>query len=155
MRIRPLVLSAALAPALAAAQLPPRAAVRARVDSIALAVIAAGRVPGLSIAVLRGRDTLVLGGWGFADLENRVPARAETVYRIGSITKQFTAALVMQLVHDGRLSLDDSLQQYVPGLPTPRGRVTIRHLLTHTSAIVNYTNLPASPHGLRNEPVHD
>ena len=126
------------------AQLPSPALVAARVDSIARAAVESGRVPGISIAAVRGSDTLVMAGWGLADLENRVPAGARTVYRIGSITKQFTAALVLMAVHEGRVRLDDSIQQYVPGFPTPGGRVTIRHLLTHTSGIPNYTALGAS-----------
>jgi D-alanyl-D-alanine carboxypeptidase len=125
----------------AAAQRPDRAALAARVDTLARAAIANEKIPGLSIAVVRGTDTIVMRGWGFADLEHQVPAGPETVYRIGSITKQFTALSILQLAEQGKLSLDDSLQRFVPGFPTPGRRVTIRHLLTHTSGIPSYTSI--------------
>jgi CubicO group peptidase (beta-lactamase class C family) len=141
MRNRVLALALAGLPTVAHAQAPARRVVASQVDSIARAALQPGRVPGLSIAVVRGSDTLVMAGWGMADLENRVPAGPQTVYRIGSITKQFTAALILIAERDGHLGLDDSLQQYVPGFPTPGGRVSIRHLLTHTSGIPSYTSL--------------
>ena len=124
-----------------AAQHPDRAALAARVDTIALGAMAAERIPGLSIAVVRGADTVLARGWGYADLENRVPATVQTVYRIGSITKQFTALAILQLAEQGRLSLDDTLQRFVPTFPAPGRRVTIRHLLTHTSGIPSYTSI--------------
>ncbi len=123
------------------AQRPDRTALAARVDTIARGAMAAERIPGLSIAVVRGADTIVARGWGYADLENRVPATAQTVYRIGSITKQFTALAIMQLAEQGRLSLNDTLQRFVPSFPTPGRHVTIRHLLTHTSGIPSYTSI--------------
>jgi CubicO group peptidase (beta-lactamase class C family) len=123
------------------AQQPDRAALAAKVDTIARAALAAERIPGLSIAVLRGADTVVLRGWGYADLENRVPATPQTVYRIGSLTKQFTALAILQLAEQGRLSLDDTLQRFVPSFPTPGRRITIRQLLTHTSGVPSYTSI--------------
>jgi len=125
----------------AAAQVPPRAEVVQRVDSMVRAAMATERIPGVSVALVRGTDTLVARGWGLADLENQVPATERTVYRIGSVTKQFTALAILQLAEAGRLSLDDSIQQYVPDLRTPGGRVTLRHLLNHTSGIPSYTSL--------------
>jgi len=125
----------------ALAQQPDRATLAAKVDTIARAALAAERIPGLSIAVLRGADTVLLRGWGYADLEQRVPATPQTVYRIGSLTKQFTALAILQLAEQGRLSLDDSLQRFVPSFPTPGRRITIRQLLTHTSGIPSYTSI--------------
>src|SRR5206468_5509328 len=75
--------------------------VRHTVDSLAKAFLDRREAPGVSIVAIRGRDTLVSAGYGFADLENSVPATPHTVYRIGSITKQFTSAAVMQLVEAG------------------------------------------------------
>jgi CubicO group peptidase (beta-lactamase class C family) len=69
-----------------------RAVLVQRIDSLATAALRNGPVAGLSIALVKGRDTIVMKGYGFADLENDVPATAATVYRIGSITKQFTSA---------------------------------------------------------------
>jgi CubicO group peptidase (beta-lactamase class C family) len=96
---------------------------------------------GLSIAVVRGGDTIVMSGYGRADLEFDVAATAQTVYRIGSITKQFTAVAILQLIEQGKLALDDTLQQFLPDFPAQGHRVTIRHLLTHTSGIKSYTDL--------------
>ena len=110
-------------------------------DSIADAIIKRGRVAAMSIAVTRGRDTLVMKGYGLADVENEVPATAQTVYRIGSVTKQFTSAAVMQLVEQGKLSLDDDVTKYVPNAPTHGRRVLVRHLLNHTSGIPSYTDV--------------
>ena len=76
-----------------------------------------------------------------ADLENSIPATAHSVYRIGSVTKQFTAAAVMQLVEQGRLTLDDSIGSYLAGLPSAWRSVRIRQLLNHTSGIPSYTDI--------------
>lgn len=111
------------------------------VDSVAQAAIAEHRVAGVSIAVARSGRTVLARGYGFADLENDVPATAETVYRIGSVTKQFTSAAIMRLMEQGRLALDDTLQKFLPGFPAQGNRVTIRHLLNHTSGIRSYTSL--------------
>ena len=110
-------------------------------DSIADAVIKRGRVAALSVGVIRGRDTLVMKGYGMADIENDVPATARTVYRIGSVTKQFTSVAIMQLVEQGKLSLDDDVTKYVPNAPTHGRRVLVRHLLNHTSGIPSYTDV--------------
>lgn len=125
----------------AAAQRPPRAETVARLDSLARALAAGGRTPGLSVFVLHGGDTLLLRGYGHANLEDGVPATPRTLFRIGSLTKQFTAAAVMQLVQEGRISLDDTIQRFLPTYPTQGHRVTIRHLLTHTSGIKSYTSI--------------
>jgi D-alanyl-D-alanine carboxypeptidase len=136
------LLSAASAPASAGAQAAAANDVmRARVDSLARAFIAQNGAPGISVEVVRGRDTLVRAGFGMADLENDVPASAATLYRIGSITKQFTSAAVMRLVEQGRVALSDSIARYVPGLPDAWRGVTVRELLNHTSGIPSYTDI--------------
>lgn len=113
----------------------------ARIDSLAEATLRDGPVAGLTIGVKRGADLLLVKGYGVADIENSVPMTAETVYRIGSLTKQFTAAAVMQLVEAGLIGLDDPMTQYLPNYPTQGHEVSIRHLLTHTSGIKSYTSL--------------
>jgi CubicO group peptidase (beta-lactamase class C family) len=124
---------------------PSRAEVTARVDSLARAFLADPQSPGLSIAVIRaGRDTLVYEGYGKADLENDVPATPATVYRIGSITKQFTAAAVMRLVEKGSVRLGDPIGKYLPDLPKEWRPVKVRQLLNHTSGIPSYTDLGES-----------
>lgn len=96
-------------------------------------------VPGLSAAVASGEAVVWAQGFGTADLEQQVPVRADTVFRIASISKPITATAVMQLVERGLVSLDDPIQRYVPGFPRkPQGEVRVRHLLTHTSGIRHY-----------------
>src|SRR5213075_2935672 len=97
-------------------------------------------VPGLSLAVLQGDRVLVSRGYGLANVELRVPASDSTVYQSGSMGKQFTAALVEMLVVNRRLRLDDSVVRWFPeGRDVWRG-ITVRHLLTHTSGIAEYTD---------------
>jgi CubicO group peptidase (beta-lactamase class C family) len=128
-----------LAPALAAQE--PRAALAARIDSVVEAEMQRTHVPGVTVAVEQRGDLIVAKGYGMADLESSVPASIETVYRIGSITKQFTALGIMQLIEQGKMSLDDEITKFLPDYPTQGHRVTIRHLLTHTSGIKSYTSL--------------
>jgi len=111
------------------------------VDSVATAAVAEHRTAGVSVAVVKNGRTVLAKGYGFADLENDVPATPETVYRIGSITKQFTSAAIMRLMEQGKLSLDDTLQKFLPNFPAQGNRVTVRHLLNHTSGIKSYTSL--------------
>lgn len=99
-------------------------------------------VPGISLAVVKSGKIVYAKGYGFADLENKVPATPETVYEIGSVTKQFTSAVVMQLVQEGKIRLDDKVRSYMPGLPEGWKEITVRQLLTHTSGIPSYTDVP-------------
>jgi CubicO group peptidase (beta-lactamase class C family) len=129
------------APALSAQAAAPRGRVVATIDSLAMAFLADGPVAGVSVAVVKGRDTILAKGYGLADIENEVPATTKTVYRIGSITKQFTSAAIMRLVDNGKLSLEDTLGKLLPSAaPAWRG-VTLRRLLNHTSGIRSYTGL--------------
>jgi CubicO group peptidase (beta-lactamase class C family) len=127
----------------------------ARIDSIANAAVKAGPVAGLSVAVVKGRDTLVQKGYGFADVENDVRATAQTVYRIGSVTKQFTSAAIMQLVEQGKIGLDDEITKYLPDFPTRGQRILVRHLLNHTSGIPSYTDVPRFGRVGRMDLAHD
>jgi len=93
------------------------------------------------VAVLIARDGKILhqNGFGYANLEDKVPVTPDTKFRIGSITKQFTASAILKLQEDGLLSVDDKLTKFIPDYP--RGdEVTIHHLLTHTSGIHSYTS---------------
>jgi D-alanyl-D-alanine carboxypeptidase len=136
-----LVLLSLPMPARAQTAPPGATRVRAVVDSLARAFLADSQAPGVSIAVVRGGDTIVSTGWGFANLEEGVPATAATLYRIGSITKQFTSAAVMRLVQAAKVSLDDSIGVYLPDLPAAWRGVTVRELLNHTSGIPSYTDI--------------
>lgn len=94
--------------------------------------------PGLSIAVARDGELAWSGGFGLADVENDVPARANTVYRIASISKPLAATAIMQLVEKGKVSLDDHITKYVPSFPNRDLGLTLRHLMSHTSGIRHY-----------------
>ena len=111
------------------------------VDRIVGDAMRDGRTPGVSVAVARGGRVVHAQGYGLANVELNVPATADTVYRIGSITKQFTAAAIMQLVEQGKMSLDDPIETFLPDYPVRGRRITIRHLLTHTSGIKSFTSL--------------
>lgn len=106
-------------------------------DSIVLAALHRYRTPGISIAVTRDGKVIKSAGYGYANLELRVPATDSTVYQTGSIGKAFTAALVLSLVQDGKLGLDDPVARYFPKPTSAWRTVTIRHLLTHTSGIAD------------------
>lgn len=131
----------ALAPALSA-QRASRAAAIAAIDSLVAANLKDGRAAGMSVGVLRGNDTLVLKGYGKADLELDVPTPPAAVYEIGSVTKQFTAAALLLLAEEGKLSLDDDLTKYFPEYPTAGYKIPVRRLLDHTSGIKGYTEIP-------------
>jgi CubicO group peptidase (beta-lactamase class C family) len=95
--------------------------------------------PGMSVAVVVNDRLAWSSGFGLADVENDVPARANTVFRIASISKPIAATAVMQLVERGRVALDDPIQKYVPAFPAKGEQtVTVRHLMTHTSGIRHY-----------------
>ncbi len=119
-----------------------RRALVATIDSIVTAPIAAGKVVGASIAVVKGRDTIAVKGFGKANLELDVPTPPRTSYEIGSVTKQFTGAAIMQLVEQGKISLDDDLSKYLPDFKTGGRKISIRRLLDHTSGIKGYTEIP-------------
>jgi CubicO group peptidase (beta-lactamase class C family) len=111
----------------------------ARVDAFVRAEMERQKVPGVAIAVVRKGELLLAKGYGFANLEHRVPVTAETIFQSGSVGKQFTAAAVMCLVEDGRLALDDPIRKHLPDAPEAWQAVAVRHLLTHTAGIPDYT----------------
>jgi CubicO group peptidase (beta-lactamase class C family) len=122
----------------AASSTPTRAALVARLDSLARDFLTEAPSSGATVAVVRGSDTLLLEGVGQRNREQVLPATPSTVYRVGSITKQFTAAAIMQLVEQGKLSLADHVTKYLPQYPQWAG-ITIAQLLNHTSGIHSYT----------------
>jgi len=113
-----------------------------RVDDYVREQMRRRHMPGLALAVVRDGRVVRQGAYGMANLELRVAVTPETVFEIGSVTKQMTAAAVMLLVEEGKVSLDDPVSKYVPEAPEAWAGVTVRHLLTHTSGIRNYTGLP-------------
>src|SRR5258706_15689706 len=97
------------------------------------------RIPGLSLAIVKDGRTVIKKHYGLANVELGVPVTDDTLYAIASITKSFTAMAIMLLVEDGRVRLDDPLAVYQPGQPKAWAPITIRHLLTHTAGIENWT----------------
>jgi len=115
----------------------------ATIDAIGKNAVESGMALGLSIGVARGGTILHAAGFGSADLENDVPATAQTNYRIGSITKCFTATAIMQLVESGKISLSDPITKFIPGYNTHGFTITVQELLNHTAGIPNYTEIEA------------
>jgi CubicO group peptidase (beta-lactamase class C family) len=146
LRGHPAILLALLATAATAAPAlhaqPTRATLVRTLDSLAGEPVREGRAAGISVAVVRGNDTLLLKGYGKADLELDVPTPEGAVYAIGSVTKQFTAAAILQLRDAGKLDLDTDITTYLPDFPTQGHRVPVRRLLDHTSGIKGLTEIP-------------
>ena len=98
-------------------------------------------IPGAAVAVIRNGKTTKVKGYGLASLEFQVPVTTDTVFEIGSVSKQMTAAGILLLVQDGKIRLDEKISSYLPGTPDVWSNITVRHLLTHTSGIKSYTGL--------------
>ncbi len=97
--------------------------------------------PGAALIVRQGERTLFRKGYGLADIELGVKIEPDMVFRLGSITKQFTAVSILMLAEQGKLSLQDEIGKYIADFPTGDKKVTIEHLLAHTSGIKSYTNM--------------
>ena len=100
-----------------------------------------GNQPGISILVAKKGQIVYQKAFGYANLELNVPMQPSMVFRIGSITKQFTAVAILQLVEQGKISLQDTVQKFIKDFPSKNYPITIENLLTHTSGIVDYTSL--------------
>ena len=100
-----------------------------------------GTVPGACVAVLHNEASIFRCAYGLADVENRVAATPATNYRLASVTKQFTAAAILLLAEDGCLSIDDPARKWLPSLPVAADGITVRHLLGHTSGLIDYEEL--------------
>jgi CubicO group peptidase (beta-lactamase class C family) len=96
-----------------------------------------GVQPGAAVMVIKDGSIVYSGGFGYANLEERIPIDADSTFRLGSVSKQFTAMAIMVLADAGKLDYDDAVIKYIPGLADYPG-VTIRHLLTHTSGLPDY-----------------
>lgn len=105
-----------------------------------------GEGPGASLLVLKDGNPVVRRGYGRADVEAGIAAGPATNYRLASVSKQFTAAAILLLAEDGRLSLDDAARKWLPTLPASAAPLTLRHLLAHTSGLLDYEDLMADPY---------
>ncbi len=103
-----------------------------------------GDTPAYSILIDQGGEIVYERNSGYADIGNQIPATRNTVYKIGSLSKSYTALLILQLVEKGEIDLDAEVAHYLKEYEGPASRVTIRQLLTHTSGIPNYTALPGA-----------
>jgi CubicO group peptidase (beta-lactamase class C family) len=105
------------------------------------AFVEAGLFAGTVLIAAKG-ETLLRQGFGLVDREWRIPHVPESKFRLGSLTKQFTAAAILQLMEGGRLALDDAIGKHYPSAPATWREVSLLHLLTHTSGIPSYTAIP-------------
>ncbi len=113
----------------------------ARVEDVVQSYVRARTFAG-AVLVARGSDVILSKGYGAANLEWDVPNTPATRFRLGSVTKQFTAASILLLEERGKLTLDDPIGKHVPDAPAAWDKITIYNLLTHTSGIPNFTSLP-------------
>ena len=134
-----LLAAASLAAAVPALALP--ADFKAKADALLAASYPADG-PGAAVIVTDDGKTAYAAGHGLADIEAKRPIGPATVFRLGSITKQFSAAVLLQLVAEGKLSLDDKVSKFVPQLPSPGGDATIAQILNHTVGVHSYTAIP-------------
>ncbi|WP_343226745.1 serine hydrolase domain-containing protein [Luteimonas sp. 8-5] len=100
-----------------------------------------GLGPGASLLVLRDGEAVVRRGYGLSDLEAGTEAGPATNYRLASVSKQFTAAAVLLLAQDGKLSIDDPVRRWLPSLPPAADAITLGHMLSHTSGLIDYEDL--------------
>lgn len=138
----------------ARAQTPERADLTTALDSAAAAHASDSAVAGVAVGVIHRGDTLLLDGYGRSDVEHGTPMSRDAVFEIGSITKQFTAAAILQLAARDSLDLDDDITEHVPDLGIPESRITIRHLLHHTSGL-RVPSVPLFQKLLRNDLPRD
>jgi D-alanyl-D-alanine carboxypeptidase len=104
-------------------------------DRFIAELMARKHIPGVAIAVVRAGKVIKAEGYGVADIENDVRVTTQTVFKIGSLSKQFLASGIMLLAQDGRLTVDDAIARHVPGTPNAWREITLRHFLTHTSGV--------------------
>jgi D-alanyl-D-alanine carboxypeptidase len=115
---------------------------KARVDGEARRLLRDMRAAGFSLAVADRGRVVFAEGYGWAHLPRRVPARADTVYRTGSVGKQFAAAALLRLAEQARLSLDDPIGKFLPHYPSALQRITVRQLLSHTAGLRELNGIP-------------
>lgn len=113
----------------------------ARMEQIVQSYVANQQFMG-SVLVARGSQVLFNKGYGSANLEWEVPNSPTTKFRLGSVTKQFTAASILLLEERGKLSITDPVKKYLPDAPAAWDKITLFHLLTHTSGIPSFTSFP-------------
>jgi CubicO group peptidase (beta-lactamase class C family) len=112
----------------------------AQVDAVVRREMERQRIPGLSLGIVRDGRLLRAEGYGLANVELDARVTPRTMFQSGSVGKQFAAALVLLLAEEGRLGIDDPVSKWIPDAPAAWSGITVRHLLTHTSGIAEYTD---------------
>ena len=112
-----------------------------QVDELVKTQMAEHRIPGLALTIVQNGKPTKIAGYGLANLELNSPVTQKTVFEIGSVTKQFTAAAILLLAQDAKIAVDNKIGKYISGIPDTWRDITLRHLLTHTSGIKSYTGL--------------
>src|SRR5712672_2158197 len=112
-----------------------------QVDEYVKAQMELHRIPGIALRIIQDGKVTKTSTYGLANLELNAPVMPETVFEIGSITKQFTAAGILLLAQNGKLSIDDPISRHLKNIPDSWANITIRHPLSHTSGIKSYTGL--------------
>jgi CubicO group peptidase (beta-lactamase class C family) len=130
----------------AAAQQPLNDSTRVALNRV-FAAWSAADGPGCAVGVSRDGAVVFQNGYGLANLETETPITPSSIFHVASVSKQFTAAAVMLLAREGKLSLDDDVRRYLPELPDFGHRITLRHLLTHTSGLRDQWDLLAMARG--------
>ena len=105
------------------------------IDDYLKSQLQARHIPAISVAVLKNGAVIKAEAYGLADMEHGIAARPDTVFKIGSVSKQFLAAGIMILVQDGKIAVDDKVGKYIEGIPRAWEAITLRHLLTHTAGL--------------------
>ena len=118
-----------------------QASLAGTVDAVAQSAMQQQGMPGMTVALAKKGTILYVQGYGVSDLTTRQGTQPSVIFEIGSITKQFTAALIMKLQEQGQLHLDDSIAAYLPEYDFP-STITLRMMLTHTSGLADFTNFP-------------
>ena len=98
--------------------------------------------PGAAVLATKRGKVILRKGFGLANMELGIPIEPGMIFKIGSVSKQFTAAAIMMLVEEGKMSLSDDITKFLPGYPTLGNHITVEHLLNHTSGIKSYTQMP-------------
>ncbi len=125
----------------------------AAIDEIMMAPVREGLIAGASVAVVHQGEPVAFRGYGWANLQLAVPTPEDAIYEIGSITKQFTSAGLLQAQEQGLVDLNADIGTYLPDFPTQGNRITVRELLDHTSGIRGYTEMDAArPYFVRRVP---
>ncbi|MXX71140.1 MAG: beta-lactamase family protein [Gemmatimonadetes bacterium] len=132
---------------------PDHAAHVTMIDEIMMEPVREGRIAGGSVAVVHRGETVAIRGYGWANVELRVPTPEDAIYETGSVTKQFTSVGLLQMQEQGLVDLDADMSDYLPDFPTQGNRITVRELLDHTSGIRGYTEMEeARPYFVRRVP---